>query len=67
MAVRRVSTKNGTFPGTLDKIHNALYARCREQLEREADPTACIVDSQSVKSEEKGGSALIRMALMRAN
>jgi len=55
------------WEGTLDKIHNALYARCREKLEREADPTACIVDSQSVKSAEKGGSALILTALMRAN
>ena len=55
------------WEGTLDKIHNALYARCREMSEREADPTACIVDSQSVKSAEKGGSALILTALMRAN
>jgi len=27
-------------------------------LEREASPTAAIIDSQSVKSAEKGGAAL---------
>jgi hypothetical protein len=38
---------------------------CREQGEREASPTAAIIDSQSVKSAEKGGLASIRMAMMR--
>lgn len=42
--------------GTLDAIHHTLYVKCREQLEREASPTACVIDSQSVKSAEKGGS-----------
>jgi transposase len=41
--------------GTLDRIHYALYVECREKVEREASPTACIIDSQSVKSAEKGG------------
>src|SRR5208282_313731 len=52
--------------GVLDRIHHALYVECREQAEREASPTACIIDSQSVKSAEKGGFASIRMGLMRA-
>ena len=52
--------------GTLDRIHHALYAECREKADREASPTACIIDSQSVKSAEKGGPVSIRMALMRA-
>ena len=39
--------------GTLDRIHHALYAECREKADREASPTACIIDSQSVKSAEK--------------
>jgi transposase len=52
--------------GTLDRIHYALYVECREQAEREASPTAAIIDSQSVKSAEKGGPASIRMAMMRA-
>src|SRR5207249_7447653 len=39
-----------SYDGTLDRIHHALYVACREQGEREASPTAAIVDSQSVKS-----------------
>ena len=53
--------------GTLRRIHAALYVRCREQAERAARPTACILDSQSVKSAEKGGRTLIHRALTRAN
>ena len=41
---------------TLDRIHHALYVKCRELAGREASPTAAIIDSQSVKSAEKGGS-----------
>src|SRR6516164_7759220 len=55
-----------SYDGTLDRIHHALYAACREQSEREASPTAAIIDSQSVKSAEKGGPESIRMAMMRA-
>jgi len=43
------------YDGTLDRIHHALYVKCREQAGREVSPTACIIDSQSVKSAEKGG------------
>src|SRR3981189_2829876 len=49
----------------LDRIHHALYVACREKAEREASPTAAIIDSQSVKSAEKGGLASIRMAMMQ--
>ena len=52
---------------TLDRIHHALYVECREKVEREASPTACIIDSQSVKSAEKGGPASIRTGSMRAS
>ena len=45
----------------------ALYVECREKAEREASPTACIIDSQSVKSAEKGGPVLIPTGSMRAN
>jgi hypothetical protein len=38
---------------------------CRKQGDREASPTAAIIDSQSVKSAEKGGPVSIRMAMMR--
>ena len=53
--------------GTLDRIHHALYVGCREKAEREASPTACVIDSQSVKSAEKGGPALILTGSMQAN
>jgi transposase len=55
-----------SYDGTLDRIHHALYVKCREQAERAAAPTAAIIDSQSVKSAEKGGPASIRMAMTRA-
>ena len=54
------------WDGTLGRIHHALYVQCREQANRDASPTAAIVDSQSVKSAEKGGGASTRLALMRA-
>ncbi len=55
------STVHGYFVfwnyyGTLDRIHHELYIRCRDLVEREASPTAAIIDSQSVKSAEKGGT-----------
>src|SRR5208337_486907 len=46
-----------SWDGTLERIHGALYAKCREAAAREASPTAAIIDSQSVKSAEKGGPA----------
>ena len=55
-----------SWDGTLDRIHHTLYVECRERAAREASPTAAIIDSQSVKSAEKGGLASTRMATMRA-
>ena len=55
-----------TYDGTLQRIHHALYEQCREQSEREVSPSAAIIDSQSVKSAEKGGFASIRRVTMRA-
>ena len=37
----------------LGEVHTAL----REQLDREASPTAAIIDSQSLKAAEKGGES----------
>jgi transposase len=54
------------WDGTLGRIHHALYVQCREMAGREASPTTAIIDSQSVKSAEKGGSASTRRALTRA-
>ena len=42
-----------SWDGTLDRIHDALYVRCRATASREASPTAAIIDSQSVRSAEK--------------
>ena len=54
-----------SYDGTLDRLHHELYIKCREREKREASPTMCIIDSQSVKSAEKGGPA-IRTAMTRA-
>jgi len=54
-----------SWDGTLERIHHALYVECREDGERKASPTAAIIDSQSVKSAEKGGRRLIRMVTMQ--
>ena len=42
--------KDGVWDAIWDKLHMAL----REDMEREASPTAAIIDSQSLKSAEKG-------------
>ena len=47
-----------TDDGTIDRIHHALYVKCREQADRNASPTAAIIDSQSVKGAEKGGARI---------
>jgi transposase len=54
------STVHGYFchwswDGTLERIHDALTVKCREQAGREITPTACVIDSQSVKSAKRGG------------
>jgi transposase len=54
------------YDGTLERLHGALYLQCREQAGREASPTAAIIDSQSVKSAEKGGPRLTRLVTMEA-
>ena len=54
-----------SYDGTLERIHHELYVKCRERAGREASTTAGIVDSQSVKSAEKGGTRSTRMATMQ--
>ena len=54
------------YDGTLERLHHMLYVKCREKIGREVSPTACVIDSQSVKSAEKGGPALTRTAMTRA-
>jgi transposase len=55
-----------SWDGTLDHKHETLYVKCREQASREASSTAAILDSRSVKSAEKGGWRLTRLALTQA-
>jgi transposase len=57
------STVNGYlslwgYDGAIDRIHQTLYVKCRELADRQASPTAVIMDSQSVKSAEKGGARI---------
>jgi putative transposase len=43
--------------GTWERIHDALRDRVRTGAGRAASPSAAIIDSQSVKTAEKGGLA----------
>ena len=54
------------WDGTLARIHHALYLMTRDLKGRAASPSAGVIDSQSVKSAEKGGRASTRRAMTRA-
>jgi transposase len=41
--------------GTLDRLHHALYVRCREQADRQASPTAAIIDRWGVAARYPSG------------
>jgi transposase len=42
--------------GTWVSIHDHLHKEIRKKMERSVQPSAAIIDSQSVKTTEKGGS-----------
>jgi site-specific DNA recombinase len=52
---RRVRGLRWNDDGTLDRLPPAFHAACRELGGRNASPSAAIIDSQSVKSAERGG------------
>ncbi len=54
------------FDGTLERMHHELYVKTRDLEGRAASPSAGVIDSQSVKSAEKGGPRSIRRATMQA-
>jgi transposase len=46
--------------GTLDRLHDALRAQVRTQAGKEIEPSVILIDSQSVKTTEKGGQTTLR-------
>ena len=52
-----------TDDGTLVRIQDTLRRRVREAAGRDPEPSALVIDSQSVKASEKGGTS----ATMRAS
>jgi transposase len=48
--------------GSLARLHHALFVQARDLAGKEASPSVAIIDSQSVKSAEKGALASTRRA-----
>jgi putative transposase len=48
--------------GIFEKINCAITKEIRLKIGRNANPSSCIADSQSVKTTEKGGSRVMMVA-----
>lgn len=49
--------RNWRNDGTWETLHSAVREQARKRLGREPTPSAAILDSQSVKSSQRGGRA----------
>ncbi len=47
------------WDGTLGRIHQELYVKCREAMGREASPTAAIFEARASKARKRGAFRII--------
>jgi transposase len=66
LAQRRDALDGWGRSGTTEAMHDQLRRACRIAAGRTAEPTAAVIDSQSVKAAETVAAASSRRALARA-